>query len=222
MQKFQDKVAVIINSHSPTGDAIRNTLEKEGATVRDIHTPTLGKNTTEKVFYAKENYTRLDIVIVIADSMYRLAKPIVETSLEEFRAVNRRNMETAFLATKQSVIKMREFGNGGAIVHITPLTGMKSYLGQAALSASSNGVKMMTKGAALSCCEAGDNIRINHLQVGKINDGLAQEVMTNTTVPLSQEGRPQDIANAVSFLVSKESKYITGYSLTLDGGMIAA
>jgi len=222
MKQFEEKVAIIINSNNPTGKAIRNSLENEGATVRDIDVSISKTDTAEKMIFNREqDLTRLDIVITIADSMYSKAKPIADTSLKEFRAVSRKNMETAFLATKQSVLKMRELGIGGAIIHITPLTGMKSYIGQAALSASSNGIKMMTKGAALSCCEAGDNIRINHIQVGKIDGGLAQEVLANTAVPLSQKGTTTDIASAVNFFASKDSKYITGYSLTLDGGIIA-
>jgi NAD(P)-dependent dehydrogenase (short-subunit alcohol dehydrogenase family) len=117
---------------------------------------------------------------------------------------------------------MREFGNGGAIVNVAPATATVGVAGQAAFCASANGVRMMTRGAALSCCEAKDRIRVNCVQAGQIEGTPDGEVMASSSVPLGRPGTVQDIAEAVAFLASDEAYYITGYVLPVDGGMLAA
>jgi NAD(P)-dependent dehydrogenase (short-subunit alcohol dehydrogenase family) len=223
MAKFDGRVALVTNAGGATGKGICAQLEKDGATVvaADFDVSTV-KGWEQGLAALSNAHGRLDILVTISEAKYATPKPIAETTLEEFRAVNRDNIEAAFLANRYGVVKMREFGNGGAIVNVAPATATVGVAGQAAFCASANGVRMMTRGAALSCCEAKDRIRVNCVQAGQIEGTPDGEVMASSSVPLGRPGTVQDIAEAVAFLASDEAYYITGYVLPVDGGMLAA
>ncbi len=223
MARFDNKVALVTNAAGASGQAICAQLRKDGASVEvaefDVTTVEGWENGLAAL---GDKHGRLDIIVTVSDAKYETPKPIAETSLEEFRTVNRDNMEVAFLATRYGVVKMREFGNGGAVVHVAPATATIGVTGQAAFCASANGIRMMSRGAALSCCEAKDGIRINCVQSGQIEGTAGGEVLANARIPLGHPGTVQDVAEAVSFLASDEAYYITGYVLPVDGGMLAA
>jgi len=222
MTNFEGRVALVTNSEGAIGVALCKRLLSEGATVLkpdfDI-TSELGWENGLSELLDKQG--RLDIIATIADAKYATPKSIVDTTIEEFRAVNRDNIEVTFLATRYGVLKMREFGNAGSIVHIAPATATVGVEGQAAFCASSNGIRMMTRGAALSCCEAKDKIRINCVQAGQIENTSQDEVLANANIPLGHKGKAEDISNAAIFLLSDEAYYITGYALPVDGGFLA-
>ena len=223
MGKFDGRIALVTNAGGATGKGICAQLEKDGATVVAADFDVATVDGWEKGLAAiGDAHGRLDILVTISEAKYDKPKPIAETSLEEFRAVNRDNIEAAFLATRYGVMKMREFGNGGSIVNVAPATATVGVAGQAAFCASANGIRMMTRGAALSCCEAKDRIRINCVQAGRIEGTPDGEVMADAHIPLGRAGTVEDIAEAVAFLASDEAYYITGYVLPVDGGLLAA
>jgi NAD(P)-dependent dehydrogenase (short-subunit alcohol dehydrogenase family) len=223
MSKFDGKVALVTNADGATGKGICAQLEQGGATVVAADFDVTSVEGWEQGLAALgDAHGRLDILVTISEAKYDTPTPIAETSLEEFRAVNRDNVEAAFLANRYGVVKMREFGNGGSIVNVAPATATIGISGQAAYCASANGIRMMTRGAALSCCDAKDRIRVNCVQAGRIEGTPSGDVMANAHVPLGRAGTVEDIAEAVGFLASEEAYYITGYILPIDGGLLAA
>ena len=114
MGKFDGRIALVTNAGGATGKGICAQLEKDGATVVAADFDVATVDGWEKGLAAiGDAHGRLDILVTISEAKYDKPKPIAETSLEEFRAVNRDNIEAAFLATRYGVVKMREFGNGG-------------------------------------------------------------------------------------------------------------
>jgi len=223
MARFDGKVALVTNTDGATGAAISTMLQADGATVIGANFDVTSEEGWESGLAAlSEQHGQLDIIVTVSEAKYANPTPIAETTLDEFRAVNRDNMEVAFLATRFGVVKMREFANGGAIIHVAPATGTVGVSGQAAYCASANGVRMMSRGAALSCCEAQDGIRINCVQAGQIDGTPQGNVMAGSEIPLGHAGSADDVAAAVAFLASDEAYYITGYVLPVDGGMLAA
>ena len=146
---------------------------------------------------------RLDILVTIAVAAYPSPLSIAATSLADFRAVVRPNLEGAFLATRYGLLKMRAFGNGGVMINVASAYATVGAADQAALSASANGIRMMTKSAALSCAEAHDGIRVNGVAAGA-------------------RATPEHVAAAVAFLASDASSYVSGYTLPVDRGFLAA
>ena len=223
MARFDGRVALITFAGGATGQAICALLEKDGATVvkADFDVTTV-EGWESGLAALSETHGRLDIIVTNAEAKYDQPTPIANTTLEQFRAVNRDNIEATFLATRYGVVKMREFGNGGSITNVAPATATVGIAGQAAFCASANGIRMMTRASALSCCEAKDKIRINCVQAGNIEGTPEGDVMANANVPLGRAGSVDDIAEAVAFLASDKAYYITGYVLPVDGGMLAA
>lgn len=245
MKRFEGKTAFVANGASAAGRAIATRLVAEGAKVMvadaDIRaTENLAKTIgasckpttldvasiasweialTEMVKF----YGQLDVLINIAKAAYAQPLPIAETSLEQFRAVTTPNLEGTFLGVKHGVIKMRELGNGGAVVNVTSAFATRGLAGQAAYNACANGIRMMTKAAALSCAEAKDKIRINAVQAGIIA-GIPEGDIAHTLagVPMGRRGTLDDVAAAVAYLASDQAAYITGYILPVDGGLLAA
>lgn len=223
MNKFDGRVALVSNADGATGKSICAQLEKDGATVvaADFDVTTIEGWETGLAAIG-DAHGRLDILITISEAKYETPTSIAETSLEEFRAVNRDNIEAAFLGNRYGIVKMREFGNGGTVINVAPATATVGVSGQAAFCASANGIRMMSRSAALSCCEAKDRIRVNCVQMGRIDGAPSGDVMANANIPLGRAGSIQDVAEAVAFLASDEAYYVTGYVLPIDGGMLAA
>ena len=239
MGRFKDKVALITDASSAVGQAIRNQLKNEGAKVAassadgsangDLsltHDVTSAESWETVLAETVDKLGDLHVLVNIADSAYKTPKPIVETSLEEFRAVNALNLEGTFLGLRYGVVKMRELEHPGAVVNVAPAFAMIGAANQAAFCSSANGIRMMTKSAALSCAESKDKIRINCVQVGAIDGTASGRVIDGLNdkplIPLKRKGTVADVAAAVTFLASEEAYYITGYLLAVDGGMLAA
>lgn len=245
MKRFEGKVALVSNGAAAIGKAVVQRLAQEGATVMvadadlkaaEAVAKAIGTGchaiqhdvTTiaswESVLAATVNsLKRLDVLITIATATYDKPTPIAETTLDQFQAVNRHNLEGAFLGLRYGVVKMRELGNGGAVVNIASAYGTIGLAGQAAYNACANGIRMMTKAAALSCAESKDKIRINAVQAGLIADAPESTIVTGTSsVPLARRGTVDDIAAATAYLASEQASYITGYILPVDGGLLAA
>lgn len=132
------------------------------------------------------------------------------------------NLKGVFLCTKavtRPMMKQRK----GRIINITSIVGVTGNPGQANYVAAKAGVIGFTKTTAKELAQR--NITVNAVAPGFITtdmtDKLTEEVKNSmlTQIPLGQFGRPEDIANAVVFLASEDSSYITGQTLHIDGGM---
>jgi len=143
------------------------------------------------------------------------------------------NLDTAFFAIKQIIPTMKKIG-GGSIVNISSVAGMR-YVGkpQVGYSASKAALMQMTKTTAIIHAE--NKIRLNCVVPGLMHTPLVERLANkyadgkyeqfvktrNNQVPMKKMGSSFDVANAVLFLASDESKYITGTEIVVDGGLTA-
>ncbi|MDX2145098.1 MAG: SDR family oxidoreductase [Rhodospirillaceae bacterium] len=246
MTRFGGKVALVSNGASAIGVAVVRRLATEGASVMVADADLKGAEAAaraagphckaialdvasieswEKVLSATvDAFQRLDVLVTVATATYDKPTPIADTSLAQFKKVTTHNLEGAFLALRYGVVKMRELGHGGAVVNVASAFATVGLAGHAAYNACGNGIRMMTKAAALSCAESKDKIRINAVQVGMIAGAPEQAMMAGRAshVPLARGGGVDDIAAAVAYLASEEASYVTGYILPVDGGLLAA
>jgi NAD(P)-dependent dehydrogenase (short-subunit alcohol dehydrogenase family) len=159
-----------------------------------------------------------------------LGGPVHLVPTEEWDRVMDVNLKGTFLVCKHVLPKMIEQGQGN-IVNIASIEGMDGFEGGSSYNASKAGVILLTRNMAMDYARKG--IRVNAVSPGFIVTPLAaQMVLENEvlkdfrdrlvdSILLGRTGRPEEVANAVLFLASDESSYITGHTLVVDGGFIA-
>ena len=181
----------------------------------------------------RERHSRLDFLVNNAG--IGIGGPIIEMTLADWRRQTAINLDGVFLGVKHSIPLMRESGEGGSIVNISSVAGLKGSAGLAGYCATKGGVRLFTKAVAMECANAKDGIRVNSvhpglietpiwLTVGQAVNPLANappdlDAMSAMAVPLGVKGWPEDIANGVLWLCSSESRYVTGQELVIDGGL---
>jgi 3-oxoacyl-[acyl-carrier protein] reductase len=147
---------------------------------------------------------------------------VLRMSEDDWDLVLDTNLKGTFLVTR-AVLKPMIKQRHGKIVNITSVIGLIANPGQANYSASKAGIIGFTRTIAKEV--ASRNIQANSVAPGFIEtamtDGLSQEQRDNITkeIPANRLGTPQDIANVVAFLCSSAADYITGQTITVDGGM---
>lgn len=149
-------------------------------------------------------------------------KLAIRMSVEDFNAVISANLTSAFIGCKGALKTMgkKKFGS---IVNISSIVGEMGNPGQTNYSASKGGLNAMTKSFAKEAAARG--IRYNAVTPGFIQtdmtDELKEEVKAQyeKNIPLSRFGQPKEIADAVAFLLSDHSSYITGEILKVNGGL---
>jgi NAD(P)-dependent dehydrogenase (short-subunit alcohol dehydrogenase family) len=156
---------------------------------------------------------------------------IEQLSLEDWKLVMSVNVDSVFLGTKHALKYMRQH-QPGSIINISSIAGLIAAHNSPAYNASKAGVWLLSKGIALHCAKQKLDIRSNSIHPTFIDtpilDPLRQqfgkaeaEAKLGRQVPLGHIGEPDDIANAVLYLASDESKFMTGAELKLDGGISA-
>ena len=149
----------------------------------------------------------------------------IRMSLEEWKKVIDINLTSTFLLSKYSIKKMLK-NKSGKIVNITSVVGHTGNLGQANYTASKAGIIAMSKSLAIEYAKK--NININCIPPGfiktamtdKLDDKFKEAIISK--IPSSRLGEPEDVANAVIFLASDQSNYISGETLHVNGGMYMA
>ncbi len=156
-----------------------------------------------------------------------LVKPLEETTEADFDALYRVNVEGCFLGIKHATRALAACGRGGSIVNVSSLMGLVGYPQAAAYCATKGAIVGMTKCAALDGARLPGKIRVNSLHPGVIwtemitgqfgdSQALADAFAADT--PLRMVGRPEHMADAILYLLSDESSYVTGTELVVDGG----
>src|SRR6201993_395763 len=156
---------------------------------------------------------------------------LVETAdypRDDYDRVMAVNLRGVWSCMKFELQQMRKQGSG-AIVNCSSLGGLIGGAQRATYHAAKHGVIGLTKSAALEYATCG--IRVNDVCPGLIRTPMADKMeaggqrealkmMCETFVPMQREGRPEEIANTVLFLCSDAASYITGQSISVDGGYV--
>jgi len=259
MGRVEGKVALVTGGASGIGLGCAQTLAREGAfvVITDIqdakgeeavaaikaakgrasymrHDTTSEDAWVEVIGAIKRDHKRLDILVNNAGIGIG-APSITMMSLEDFRRQQAVNVEGVFLGCKHALPLMREAKNGGSIINMSSVAGLKGSPILAAYCATKGAVRLFTKAIAMECANFKDGVRVNSVHPGIIETpiwlsiaGMGQpganappdlDAMSEQAVPLGVKGVPQDIANGVLWLASDESRYVTGAEIVIDGGL---
>lgn len=169
-------------------------------------------------------YGQLDVIVNNAGIGPKQLLKTAEYTLEDWDSVIAVNQTGVFYCMKLALQQMLKQGFGN-IVNIASLAGLKASLNNLSYSASKFAVVGMTKSAALEYAKTG--IRINAVCPGYTESALLDKLlsarpemdaMLKAVIPMKRYGQAQEIADAVVWLASDQTKFITGQTITLDGG----
>ena len=183
----------------------------------------------EVVAAVTDRFGRLDVLVNSAG--VGGGEPILEATLEGWRRITSINLDGTFLGIRHAAPVMAAAGRG-SIVNLSSILGKVGFPGAAAYCASKGGVAMLTKAVALELAAAG--VRVNSVHPGFIetpmvvsafresdNENQLRDLVVSRHA-MGRLGVPREIADAVVFLASDESSFMTGAELVVDGGYTAA
>ncbi|MDE6959908.1 MAG: 3-oxoacyl-[acyl-carrier-protein] reductase [Lachnospiraceae bacterium] len=243
---LKGKIALVTGAAKGIGRAIAVALAKEGATVVVNYNGSKEKaeavveeirglgtegcayqcnvaDTDAALAMIKEviaQYGRLDILVnnagITRDNL------IMKMTEEDFDAVISANLKGCFNTIKgasRQMLKQRS----GRIINITSVSGILGNAGQANYAASKAGIIGLTKTMARELASRG--ITVNGVAPGFVDTDMTQVLSESVKeaataqIPLGRFGKPEDIANMVTYLASEKAAYITGQIISVDGGM---
>jgi len=171
--------------------------------------------------------------IMVANAGILSLKPLIETSVEEFDRIYSVNVRGPMLCYKYAAIQMIAQGHGGRIIGASSTAGRRGAIGFSGYCASKFAVRGLTQVAALELGKHGitvnayapgftdtDMTRTIDLERARAGGFAPGEYSKNTiaTFPIPRAGKPEDIANLVSFFASEQASYITGQTYDCNGG----
>ena len=174
--------------------------------------------------------------VLVNNAGIGLTKDLLDISLEEWRKVHAIDLDGVFMGCKAAIPLMAKTVKntrlGGSIVNISSISGIIAGHNMAAYNSAKAAVRHLSKSVALYCAKREMNIRSNSVHpvfiATPILDGLVQRfgkeeayAKLGRQVPLGKIGEPDDIAYAILYLASDESKFVTGAELKVDGGISA-
>jgi len=171
------------------------------------------------------------INVLINSAGISLGSDIVSTDFEIWKKVHQVNLDSVFLGCKYLIPKMAPHGPG-SIINLSSISGIVAGWNTAAYNSSKAGVRLLTKSVALYCAKKGYDVRCNSIHPAFVNtpilDPIKQAFGDDEAVrklarqiPMNKIGDTDDVAYAVLYLASDESKFMTGTEIVLDGGLSA-
>jgi NAD(P)-dependent dehydrogenase (short-subunit alcohol dehydrogenase family) len=232
----KEGAAVVIASRGvERGEAVRRELEALGAEAEFVPTDVSQAGQVETlVRRTVERFGRLDCAFNNAAVIdIGVFKPTADFSEEEFDRHITANLKSVWLCMKHEIVQMLRQGTGGTIVNTSSINGLGGVPHNALYAAAKAGVLGLTKSAAQEYAKQG--LRINALVAGGFRTPMLESVFERVSpqdpsaaeagfaqlVPLGRIGRPEEAAEAVLWLCSDASSYVTGSSLIVDGGVTA-
>jgi len=215
------KVWINYRSKPEIADALKNEIEKSGGTASvikgDVSLEADWKNIIKTIVEADGA-----ISYVVNNAGITKDKLALRMSIDDFDDVINANLKSTFIGCRDSLKAMSK-KKFGSVVNISSIVAEMGNPGQVNYSASKGGVNSMTKSFAKEGSARG--IRFNCVTPGFIRtdmtDELSDDVKDEYTknIPLKRFGEAKDVADAVAFLLSDHSSYITGEILKVNGGL---
>ncbi len=216
------KVAINYAGSQGKAEEVKAEIEKMGGEAILVQANVADKDAVEQMVGAVvDAFGTIDILVnnagITRDGLLARMKD------EDFEAVVDTNLKGVFYCTK-AVAKLMMKKRSGRIVNMASVVGLTGNAGQTNYAASKAGVIGFSKSAAKELASRG--ITVNMVAPGFIATDMTEAMNEKAkeavlgTIPLKREGQPEDVANAVLFLVSENASYITGQIVNVDGGMV--
>lgn len=224
---------VVANRRHDAGEETVSMIRQIGGEAMFVKTDVSKASEVEELIKVTvQTYGRLDCALNNAGTDEGLGPRVGDLSEDDFDYQIGVNLKGVWLCMKYELLQMAK-QNGGAIVNMSSLNGLGGAAHASLYSTAKHGVMGLTKSAALEY--AGQNIRINAICAGAFDTPMLDRVFERASpgnpkkmesiyasmVAMRRIGRPEEAAQAVLWLCSDASSYITGASLNVDGGLSA-
>jgi len=161
------------------------------------------------------------VLVLVNNAGLRLDGLSPQLGDEEWQRVIDVNLTATFKATRAALGPMLR-ARFGRIVNVASIVGLRANAGQANYAASKAGTIGLTKTVAVEVARRG--VTVNAVAPGLIETALTEEILDGEmakAIPARRIGRPEEVAACIRFLASEEASYVTGTTLTVDGGLSA-
>lgn len=217
----QGAAVALVGRRVPELEAVAREIAESGGTAMVAPADVTDERAVEKAISAAvEQFGRLDIAFNNAG--IAAYKPIEDTTTDDVDQMLATNVRGVWLLVKHEVAQMRKQGHGGSIVNTSSVAATGGSANLSVYTASKGALDAMVRALAL---EIGpDGIRINNVSPGVIDTPATSLLLPEAITALGAHsalgriGQPEDIAGAVTWLSSPEAAFVTGQSITVDGG----
>ena len=251
MYRVKGKIALITGGASGIGKTAAILLAEEGAQiiVSDINVKSANETANEignsaiayehdvtdegswKILLSKIKHKFGHINILVNCAGIAMIGNIEETTLEDWKNIHAVDLDSIFLGCKTALPIMVDNGPG-SIINLSSISGIIAGHNLAAYNSAKAGVRHLTKSIALHCAKKKYDIRCNSVHPAFINTNMLDDILPkgnreeslerlSRQVPLGRIGEVKDVAWAIVYLASEESKFMTGAEIVLDGGLSA-
>ena len=184
------------------------------------------KNAIDSV---EKNFGAVNILVNNAGIM--AVGTIEEESYDQWKHVHKVDLDSVFLGCKYAIPAIKKQKNG-SIVNISSISGIIAGHNLASYNSAKAAVRHLTKSVAIHCAREKNGIRCNSIHPVFVDTNLLDDLYKkygketaieklSRQIPLGKIGEPNDVAYAVLYLASDESKFITGTEIRIDGGISA-
>jgi len=239
MDRLKDKIVLITGAAGTIGAAVAQAVRKEGGVAVTTDLPgqkadhaldvTSEADWQRAIGEISRKYARLD-GLVNAAGIAKLGN-IEDTDYASWRKILAVNLDGTYLGCKHAFALLKV--KGGAIVNLSSVLGLVGGPNFLAYGASKGGVRLLTKSIALHGARLDLQVRCNSVHPAFLEGGMVDNVLAGTQspdgararitrdIPLGRFGTGEEIANMCVYLLSDESRFVTGAEFVIDGGLSA-
>ena len=240
MARLQDKIVLITGAAGAVGRAVASAIKREGGEA--VTTDLAGQAGIDHVLdvtaedgwqsvlaAVDRRYGRLDGLVNSAGTVH--LGTVEDTDYATWRRVLAINLDGTFLGCKHALPLLKR--SGGAIVNLSSISGMVGGHNLAAYNASKGGVRLLTKSVALHGARLKPPVRCNSIHPAFLEGPMVEDILAQTgrpdvargqlarDIPLGRLGEQAEVAELCVYLLSDESRFVTGAEFAIDGGLTA-
>ena len=240
MTRLKDKIVLISGAAGSVGQAVAEAVAAAGGIA--VTSDLAGRHGADHALDVTSEADWLRVIAEIGDVHGHLdglvnaaglaaLGNIEETDFATWRQILAVNLDGTFLGCKHalSLLKVR----GGSIVNLSSISGIVGGHNLAAYNASKGGVRLLTKSVALHGARLKPPVRCNSVHPAFLEGPMVDDILAQTSrpeiargqltrdIPLGRLGAPSEVAELCVYLLSDESRFVTGSELVIDGGLTA-